>query len=184
VYPPRGRGISSKMGYLHEGDQVSPTRARDKCDPINAHFPNKNHPHAGAALRTENRSVMLRYEHPPRERGAPGTKKGAKGQRMRIPHAGAGQWVGYCSLEQHLQVWLHCEKRRAFWEKACYNGVRSCSGGARTPRSAAQVRYHPGKGSITQPALGDNHRGAGFLLPGAGIANVTMGRNKHDTNGG
>jgi hypothetical protein len=30
--------------------------------------------------------------------------------------------------------------------KVCYNGKRSCSGGAETPRSAAQVRYHPGKG--------------------------------------
>ena len=127
-------------------------------------------PHAGAVIRRQGERTDLTSgqnvqksetaEYPPRGRGDPGTKKGAKGQRMRIPHAGVGppptgaRSVLIGAVFADLAA---LRKTACILGKACYNGVRSCSGGAETPRSAAQVRYHPGKGSIAQPALGDNH---------------------------
>ena len=87
--------------------------------------------------------------------GSPGRGPGAAPQGGRLLLIGA-VFAGLAALR----------KTACILGNVCYNGKRSCSGGARTPRSVAQVRYHPGKGSIAQPALGDNTGARVFCYPG------------------
>ena len=141
--------------------KITPTRARRSVLKTAPLCSGMSIPHAGAVLRGQKRAQKVKGCVSPKgcgtstvpeifRNGATPTRARPSGRLLLI----GAVFAGLAALR----------KTACILGKACYNGVRSCSGGAETPRSAAQVRAHPGKRSLLQPAPRCKPPGRGFFV--------------------